>query len=175
MTEIEVSPEHAADPNTRRVGILVGVVGIFLSVVTIASHRSHTQAVIHRTESNDQWAFYQAKKIRENSSDVALELLQSLAPDAAKAAPMAQKLETARDKYADDAKEIMKDAQAKDAESEIEEQRALRFDIGEGLLELGLVLCSLYFLARKSFFPILGTVSAIAGLAMGISGWWLGG
>ena len=88
---------------------------------------------------------------------------------------MAQKLETARDKYADDAKEIMKDAQAKDAESEIEEQRALRFDIGEGLLELGLVLCSLYFLARKSFFPILGTVSAIAGLAMGISGWWLGG
>jgi len=71
MTEIEVSPEHAADPNTRRVGILVGVVGIFLSVVTIASHRSHTQAVIHRTESNDQWAFYQAKKIRENTSDVA--------------------------------------------------------------------------------------------------------
>jgi Domain of unknown function (DUF4337) len=143
MTEIEVSPEHAADPNTRRVGILVGVVGIFLSVVTIASHRSHTQAVIHRTESNDQWAFYQAKKIRENTSDVALQLLQSLAPDAAKAAPMAQKLETARDKYADDAKGIMRDAQAKDAESEIEEQRALRFDIGEGLLELGLVLCSL--------------------------------
>jgi hypothetical protein len=175
MTEIEVSPEHAADPNTRRVGILVGVVGIFLSVVTIASHRSHTQAVIHRTESNDQWAFYQAKKIRENTSDVALQLLQSLAPDAAKAAPMTQKLETARDKYADDAKGIMRDAQAKDAESEIEEQRALRFDIGEGLLELGLVLCSLYFLARKSFFPILGTVSAIAGLAMGISGWWLAG
>jgi len=175
MTEIEVSPEHAADPNTRRVGILVGVVGIFLSVVTIASHRSHTQAVIHRTESNDQWAFYQAKKIRENTSDVALQLLQSLTPDAAKAAPMAQKLETARDKYADDAKGIMKDAQAKDTESEFEEQRALRFDIGEGLLELGLVLCSLYFLARKSFFPILGTVSAVAGLAMGISGWWLGG
>ena len=175
MTEIEVSPEHAADPNTRRVGILVGVVGIFLSVVTIASHRSHTQAVIHRTESNDQWAFYQAKKIRENTSDVALQLLKTLAPDAAKAAPMAQKLETARDKYADDAKGIMRDAQAKDAESEIEEERALRFDIGEGLLELGLVLCSLYFLARKSFFPILGTASAIAGLAMGFSGWWLGG
>src|SRR6202050_491090 len=164
MTEIEVTPEHASDPNTRRVGILVGVVGVLLSVVTIASHRAHTQAVIHRTESNDQWAYYQAKKTRENSSDVALELLQSLAPDAAKAAPMAQKLETARDKYADDAKEIMKDAQAKDTESEIEEQRALRFDIGEGLLELGLVLCSLYFLARKSFFPILGTVSAVAWL-----------
>jgi hypothetical protein len=49
MTEIEVTPEHTADPNTRRVGIMVGVVGILLSVVTISSHRAHTQAVIHRT------------------------------------------------------------------------------------------------------------------------------
>jgi Domain of unknown function (DUF4337) len=171
MPEIEVTPEHAADPLTRRVGILVGVVGIFLSVVTIASHRAHTEAVIHRTESNDQWAFYQAKKIRENTSDVALTLLQALEPDAAKAEATAHKLEAARDKYSDDAKDIMKEAQAKDVEQKIEERRALRFDIGEGLLELGLVLCSLYFLARKSFFPLLGVLASIAGTVMGIWGW----
>ena len=81
MTEIEVKPEHSADPITRRVGILVGVVGILLSVVTIASHRAHTDAVIHRTESNDAWAYYQAKKIRENASEIALTLLRSLSPD----------------------------------------------------------------------------------------------
>jgi hypothetical protein len=173
MTEIEVKPEHAADPNTRRVGILVGVVGILLSVVTIASHRAHTEAVIHRTESNDQWAFYQAKKIRENSSDVALTLLQTLEPDQPKAEAALHKLEAARDKYSDEAKDIMKEAQAKDIEQKIEERRALRFDIGEGLLELGLVLCSLYFLARKTFFPALGIVASIAGTALGIWGWML--
>jgi hypothetical protein len=173
MPEIEVTPEHAADPANRRVGILVGVVGIFLSVVTIASHRAHTQAVIHRTESNDQWAYYQAKKIRESANDVALTLLQSLAADPAKASGAAHKLEVARDKYADDAKEIMKEAQEKDAKCKLEEHRALRFDIGEGLLELGLVLSSLYFLARKNFFPIFGIVSATAGIAMGVAGWML--
>ena len=173
MTEIEVKPEHAADPNTRRVGILVGVVGILLSVVTIASHRAHTEAVIHRTESNDQWAFYQAKKISENTSDVALTLLQTLEPDQPKAEAALHKLEAARDKYSDEAKDIMKEAQAKDIEQKIEERRALRFDIGEGLLELGLVLCSLYFLARKTFFPALGIVASIAGTALGIWGWML--
>ncbi|HLN48241.1 MAG TPA: DUF4337 family protein [Steroidobacteraceae bacterium] len=173
MTEIEVTPEHAADPATRRVGILVGVVGIFLSVVTIASHRAHTQAVIHRTESNDQWAYYQAKKIRESANDVALTLLQSLAADPAKASDAAHKLEGARDKYADDAKDIMKEAQARDAKCALEEHRALRFDIGEGLLELGLVLSSLYFLARKNFFPIFGVLFATAGVAMGVTGWML--
>jgi hypothetical protein len=170
MPEIEVKPEHSADPNTRRVGVLVGVVGILLSVVTIASHRAHTGAVIHRTESNDQWAFYQAKKIREYSSDVTLTLLQTLSSDPAKIAAPAQKLQAARDKYASDAAKIQDDAHAKEDESKVEEHRALRYDIGEGLLELGLVLCSLYFLARKNLFPVFGVIASIAGTAMAIWG-----
>ncbi len=173
MPEIELKPEHAADPNTRRVGILVGVVGIFLSVVTIASHRAHTDAVIHRTESNDAWAYYQAKKIREYESGVAATLLHTLGTDPAKTEASVQKLEAAGAKYAADAEKIQQDAKAKDAESDIEEVRALRFDIGEGLLELGLVLCSLYFLARKSFFPIFGVLAAVAGTAIGIWGFLL--
>jgi cell fate regulator YaaT (PSP1 superfamily) len=173
MTELELKPEHASDPNTRRVGILVGVVGIFLSVVTIASHRAHTEAVIHRTESNDQWSYYQAKKIRENTTDMALTVLETLTADPAKLEPAHKKLAAARDKYADDAKDIQKEAQSKDEETALEERRALRFDIGEGLLELGLVLCSLYFLARKSFFPIFGVLASIAGTAMGLWGFLL--
>jgi Domain of unknown function (DUF4337) len=173
MPEIEVTPEHAADPDTRRVGILVGVVGILLSVITIASHRAHTQAVIHRTESNDAWSYYQAKKIREYTSDVALTLLHTLSSDPAKIDAPVQKLETARAKYAADAEKIQEDANAKDGETRVEERRALHFDVGEGFLELGLVLCSLYFLARKSFFPIFGVLSSIAGIAMGVWGFLL--
>jgi hypothetical protein len=173
MPEIEVTPEHAADPNTRRVGILVGVVGILLSVVTIASHRAHTDAVIHRTESNDQWSYYQAKKIRENTEEVAMALLQSLGTDAAKTAAVVHNLDAARAKYASDAEKIQEEARAKDKETRVEEHRALYFDIGEGLLELGLVLCSLYFLARKAFFPVFGVLSSIAGTALGVLGFML--
>ena len=170
MPEIEVKPEHAADPNTRRVGILVGVVGILLSLVTIASHRAHTQAVIHRTESNDEWAYYQAKKNREYTSDVALTLLKTLGSDPAKIEAPAQKLEAARAKYTADSEKIQDDAKAKDEETKIEERRALHFDIGEGFLELGLVLCSLFFLARNNFSPLFGVLASVAGTAMGIWG-----
>jgi hypothetical protein len=173
MPEIEVSPHHAADPDTRRVGILVGVVGVLLSVVTIASHRAHTQAVIHRTESNDQWGWYQAKKIRESTDEVALTLMQALGSEPSKTEAAARKLEAARAKYAADAEKLQDDARAKDQETNTEERRALRFDIGEGLLELGLVLCSLYFLARKAFFPIFGVLSSAAGVAMGAAGFLL--
>jgi hypothetical protein len=171
MAELELSPEHASDPQTRTVGILVGVVGVFLSVVTIASHRAHTQAVITRTESNDDWAFYQAKKIRANTSDTALTLLKTLTPDPAKAQDAVRKLEAARDKELADTEQLRSKAEASEKNTDLEEVRALKFDIGEGLLELGLVLCSLFFLARKSFFPIFGVLSAVAGIAMGVWGW----
>jgi hypothetical protein len=173
MPELEVKPEHADDPNTRRVGILVGVVGILLSVVTISSHRAHTDAVIHRTESNDQWSYYQAKKVRENTEEVALSVLAAVGTDPAKIDAAAKKLEAARAKYASDAEKIQEEAKAKDKETEKEEHRALYFDIGEGLLELGLVLCSLYFLARKVFFPVFGVLSSIAGTILGVLGFML--
>ena len=173
MPEIELKPEHTADPNTRRVGILVGVVGIFLSLTTIASHRAHTDAVIHRTESNDAWAYYQAKKIREYESEVAMTLLHTLGTDPAKLEAAVQKLEASRAKFAADAEKIQDDAKAKDKETEKEEHRALYFDIGEGLLELGLVLCSLYFLARKLFFPVFGVLASLTGTILGVMGFML--
>ena len=173
MPELEVKPEHADDPNTRRVGILVGVVGILLSVVTISSHRAHTDAVIHRTESNDQWSYYQAKKVRENTEEVALSVMSALGTDPTKIEAASKKLEAARAKYAADAEKIQEEARAKDEETKKEEHRALYFDIGEGMLELGLVLCSLYFLARKAFFPIFGFLSSLAGTILGVLGFLL--
>src|SRR5258707_7880945 len=173
MPELEVKPEHADDPNTRRIGILVGMVGILLSVVTIASHRAHTDAVIHRTESNDQWTYYQAKKTRENTEEVALALLTTLGTDPAKAEGVTHKLEAARAKYAADAEKIQEEAKTKDDETKKEEHRALYFDIGEGMLELGLVLCSLYFLARKAFFPVFGILASLTGTVLGVLGFLL--
>jgi hypothetical protein len=174
MAEIEVHHHaHPEDPEGRRVGVLVGVVGILLSVVTISSHRAHTDAVIHRTESNDQWTYYQAKKTREQVSEVGITLLNGLGAGDQKIEGEIKKLSAARDHYKSDAEEIQKEARAKDGETRLSEKKALRFDLGEGLLELGLVLCSLFFLAKKKFFPIFGIISALAGTLIGGSGFLL--
>ena len=53
------------------------------------------------------------------------------------------------------------------------EDQALRFDFGEGLLEIGLVLTSLYFIARSKLFPVVGVISALIGIGMAISGYLL--
>lgn len=173
MAEIEIHHGHAheEDPLARRVGVLVGIVGILLSVVTISSHRAHTDAVIHRTESNDQWTYYQAKKTREQMSEVGITLLNVLQGDPGQVGGAVKKLATARDHYAKDAESIRNQAMDRDRDTERSEKRALRFDLGEGFLELGLVLCSLYFLARKNFFPVFGVIAATAGTLIGAFGY----
>jgi len=59
-----------------------------------------------------------------------------------------------------------KTAETRDDDTHRAEARALCLDLGDGFLQLGLVLCSLYFLARKCLFPALGLASAALGIAI---------
>lgn len=172
MSEIEVHHGHpdASDPLGRRVGVMVGVLGILLAVVTISSHRAHTAAVVHRTEANDDWAYYQAKKIREHTSEVAAELTETLGSDPAKVAAAEHHFEAMSAKYTKDAEQIKAQAEEKMRHTESAEHRALAFDLAEGFLELGLVLSSLYFLGRDRLFPLGGGLAALIGVTLGVIG-----
>ena len=172
MAEVEIHTEegHAKDPFGQRVGVMVGIIGIILAVVTIASHRAHTATIIAKTEANDQWTFFGAKKIREHLLDVGAGLASALGADKDNARELAKSYEHERDRYKGEAEVIAVEARAKEAQSASEERRALRLDVGEGLLELGLVLSSLYFLAKRRFFPLLGGIAAIVGIIVGAIG-----
>ena len=172
MAEVEIHTEDAkvSDPFGQRVGVMVGVIGIILPVVTIASHRAHTATVIAKTEGNDQWTFYQAKKIREHLLDVGAGLARVLGGERDSVRDLEREYLRDRDRYKGEAATIEVEARAKEAQSAAEERRALWLDVGEGLLELGLVLSSLYFLSKRRFFPLLGAIAAIAGTVVGIAG-----
>jgi Domain of unknown function (DUF4337) len=172
MAEVEIHTghDHSGDRFAQGVGVAVGVIGIILAIVTIGSHRAHTQAVIDRTEENDQWSFYQAKKIRQQVLDVGADLARSLASDESKVQAIVDKYTKQSTRYADETKDIEKEAHTRHEETAREEGRAVRLDIGEGFLELGLVLSSLYFLSKRKFFPVIGITAAVIGTVLGIAG-----
>jgi Domain of unknown function (DUF4337) len=168
--EIHTEHEHGSDPFGQRVGVMIGVIGIILAVVTIGSHRAHTATIIAKTEANDQWTFFGAKKIREHLLDVGAGLATALGADKDSARTLAQGYVHERDRYKGEADVIAVEARGKEAESATEEKRALRLDVGEGFLELGLVLSSLYFLSKRRFFPVLGGIAAAIGIGFGALG-----
>jgi len=144
------------------------VLAVGLAIVTIASHRTHTEAIITRSAANDAWQHYQSTRVKFHSLELGEDLITVLAP--AKAEEKIKEYEKAKKKYEEQGEEIQKEAREKEAETEAAEHRALRYDVGEGMLEIALVLSSLYFIARKKLFPAIGVLAGIAGIAVAISG-----
>lgn len=161
---------HATTPFARAVAVGVSLLSVAVAVVTIVSHRAHTAAVIHRTDANDQWAYYQAKKTREYVAEATASLSQALPGDPARTQALVAQYRKEKDRYHHDADAIQLVAQSKTQASEHEESRALLLDVSEGFLELGLVLTSLYFLAHRRFFPALGVAAALVGLGFAVWG-----
>lgn len=172
MAELEIHHEggHSADPAGKRVGIQAAIVAVLLAVVTILSHRSHTSAIIHKSTSNDQWAYYQATRIKLHNSELGGSLIQVFGPKGEAADKTLADFKDQVKKYEEQSKENLEKAKGADEAAESDEHRALRYDFGEGLLEIGLVLTSLYFIARKGMFPVLGLIAAAAGVVIAATG-----
>jgi hypothetical protein len=170
MPELDVHIESAEnDPEGKRVGALAAVIAVVLAIVTILSHRAHTDAVVLKTEANDQWTFYQAKSLKGHSVGIGRDLLTALEVNTAASRGILTHYEAEQKRYEKESEEIKREAQGKDEESKLVERRALRYDLGEGLLEIGLVLSSLYFIARRRMFPWVGLIAAISGAGIALS------
>ncbi|HVY94230.1 MAG TPA: DUF4337 domain-containing protein [Bryobacteraceae bacterium] len=171
MAELEVHTHHeSSDPDGKRIGILASIIAVLLAIVTIVSHRAHTEAVLIKSDANDQWSYYQSKRIKFHSLELGEDLIATFGAKTPDAQKMLDKYAAQKKKYAADSDSAQAAARARDEEATRVESRALRYDFGEGLLEIGLVLTSLYFISRSKLFPVMGVISAIAGTAMAISG-----
>ena len=97
MAELEVHTEvEGADPFGKKIGILASVLAVLLGVVTIVSHRAHTDAVLIKSDANDKWSFYQAKRIKFHSLELGDDLLNVLGdkgPEAQKSSKIARREE----------------------------------------------------------------------------------
>lgn len=174
MAELEIHHEvEGADPFGKKIGILASVLAVILAIVTIVSHRAHTDAVLFKSNANDKWSYYQAKKIKFHSLELGVDLLNAMPARSPVAETTLARYEKEKQRYTRESDEAQADAANEDKKAEHVEDQALRFDFGEGLLEIGLVLTSLYFIARSKLFPTVGTISALLGIAATISGYLL--
>src|SRR5215510_3703088 len=137
MAELELHHEgHPSDPTGQRVGVLAAILAVLLAIVTIASHRTHTEAIIAKSSSNDQWAYYQASRLKFHNLELGEGLVKLLGTNPDRANAAIADYEKQKGKYEKQAKEIEKKAHEAEEHAESAEHRALRYDIGEGLLEI---------------------------------------
>jgi hypothetical protein len=169
--ELQEHAEHGAhDAASKQVAFTMSVLAVLVAVVTVLGHRTHTEAVLTQAKASDAWNFYQAKNVRDTVTDRALGLLAvTNAVDKDKAQNLAKDWTGKRAKWVDDLKEEKEKAEALDEKVEQAEARANRFDLGEALLEIALVISSITLLTRNRIYWMLGLVFGLGGILVSAS------
>lgn len=154
----------------RSISLGISILAVLVAMVTVLGHRSHTEAVLMQSRAGDQWNEYQAKKIRMDNLSVDIDLL-ALQPsnNAAAVAAKTKEYQAHIEKWKSDLDE--EQAKAREFEQEVTraEAKAARYDLGEALLQISVVLCSITLFTRKRAYFLLGLSIGATGIIVAFS------
>lgn len=156
--------KEGAEKGLMHVSLIIAILAVLVAMVAVLGHRAHTHAVLEQTRAADQWNEYQAHKVRMQQTQIAGDIL-TLQPTKDPVATQA-KLATYKAQIAKWQEEIDQEAEtARHLEErvEVEERVAARFDLGEALLQISVVLASITLLTRHQRYVLFALALAAVG------------
>lgn len=156
---------EAGENSLTHVSLIISVLAVMVAMVTVLGHREHTEAVLAQARASDQWNEYQARRIRQSQVTLSMDAL-ALGPTAGSAG-VQQKLNEYGKRQSKVQKQLDEDsheARGLEAEVAVAERRAGRFDLGEALLQIGVVLASITLLTRRWRYVIVALTLGLGGV-----------
>jgi hypothetical protein len=172
LHELQEHAEHAREnPSLAPVSLTMAVLAVLVAVVSLLGHRAHTEEVVKQAKASDQWAYYQAKNIRQHQDELLADFSAAVATkDAGMMDKFHDKSSEEAERYKHDKAEIQEKALELDREVALEERRADRYDLAEVFLEIGLVITSITLLSGRRIFWHLGIVLGVLGVVVAVTG-----
>ena len=168
IAEFSQEMREAGEKSLTHVSLIISVLAVLVALVTVLGHREHTEAVLAQARASDQWNEYQARRIRQSQTGLTADLLALQGP----ASSTGPKLEEYRERIARFQEQLNEDgreAHGLEAEVTVAEKRAARFDLGEALLQIGVVLASITLLTRQWRYVAVALTLGLAGVLAAIS------
>ena len=171
----EVLEEHAhhheVEPWTLPVAITISILAVLVAMATLMGHRSSIEAVLLQTQASDQWAYYQAKNIRLHEMQSVADLVGVLdRGEKEKAEGLREKYKSEIERYEKDKDQISEKAKELENERAVVSRKEDRFDAGEVVLDIALIICSLTLLTRIKAFWYSGIAIGTVGFFIALSG-----
>jgi len=173
--ELQEHAEHGAhEASMRPVAFTMAVLAVLVATVSLMGHRTHTEEIILQNKVTDQWAYYQAKNLRLHTDELFADLSALVTTrDAEATGKFEEKTRAEVERYKEDKKEVETKAHELEAEFALTQRKTNRFDLGEVFLEVALVITSITLLSGRRIFWHLGLLTAIAGVAVAASVWFM--
>lgn len=172
MQEFAKQVKEGGEESLTSISLAISILAVMVAMVTVLGHRTHTEAVLMQGKATDTWNEYQAKKIRmESLMVVADQMVLQPTTDAKGTAAKLAEYKAHIAKWNDDLKEGSDKAKEYEAEVKRAEEKAVRFDIGEALLQISVVLSSITLFTRKRSFFFGGLSLGAVGLIVALTAW----
>jgi len=164
MEEIKELPE-AKDPFEKRVALSIAIIAVVLAIFSTLGDHAKTSAIILTNQASDQWAFYQAKSIKEHLIETETKLMKAIT----KEAEISKEINTgAQKKYSEELKEIKQKAEELTEEARHETTITERSDIATLIIQVSIVLCSVAILSHWKRIWYIGIVTSLIGISFGV-------
>ena len=162
--------EKGGEAGQYAVSFSISVLAVLVALATVLAHRAHTQAVLQQARATDEWNLNQAKKLRQSNIATTSDLLQVLAPGSPAAAAKLDDYRKHTAKWDEDLKASDEKARSLEESVERAEHRASRYDSGEALLQIAVVLASVTLLTRQRVYWLFGLLIGAGGLVFAAMG-----
>lgn len=170
MQEFAKQVKEGGEESLTSISLAISILAVLVAMVTVLGHRSHTEAVLAQARTTDQWNLYEAKKIRQDSLEVVIDQMKlqpTVDPKATSAKLAEYKAHIA--KWNNDLAAAQKEAESYQHDVEHAEKQAGRFDLGEALLQISVVLSSITLFTRRRTWFFSGLALGAAGLVVAAS------
>lgn len=187
VTEVELpNPEDLKEIKektfTRRVALITAIYAVVLAITSLGGGNAMKEMLLAQQQASDQWAYYQAKAVREHlyrAERVQLELSllagsDTMKPEARSALEGALKnMAEEEDRFRREKKDIEQVAKKLESERDVNRSKDPYFDYAEVLLQIAIVMASISILAVSSRIFQFSLAMAVSGSILCINGFLL--
>ena len=184
MAEVELpNPEELherrEDHFSRRVALVTAVFAVLLAIAALGGNHAMKEMLLAQQKSSDQWAFYQAKVIREHQYRaqklrLEVDLLErgaTLKPEVRdKFDALMKRFAEDEKRYSEEKKDIEKEAKKLEHERDVWQAKDPYFLLAEAILQIAIVMASVSILARSGAVFSFSLVLAVAGALLTLNG-----
>ena len=161
-------------PLVLPVSLTISIMAVLVAGASLLGHRAHTEGLRLETQAASRWTQYQAKSVRLHEAQGFSDVVKLVAPlNKEIGEVLKEKYAKEVEHYGSDKVDVSKEAKNLEEERDLTVCKADRFDGGEALLEIGLVICSITLLTKRKGFWLGGVLIGTVGVALAATGFFL--
>ncbi len=187
MGEVEIPNPHELHELkerafTRRAALTTAIFAVILAISSLGASKAMKEMLLSQQQASDQWAFYQAKVIREHLYLIQKMQLEAqlLEKGASLKADVKEKLDAwvkkaaeEEKRYKQEKKDIEKEARKLEQERDLHRTKDPYFEYGEVLLQIAIVMGTVAILANSQAVIWFAMVMAGMGALFALNGFFL--